>query len=289
MVSQVFDLEKVETIIFDVGGTLFREDREYVSGIGSVQNSFDFFRFLSWELIKKHGWDAHNAARWIRKKYKEAIEGGSLRECLDEINDQIKEEYLWCFQKHLNDDILCACEYGLKDYSFFHEEMINFIDFKKLLIPDLRLYALIAGLKEQGFSLGILSSESFPVVQNIFEALGLPLSWFFMDTEGKYPIFCAENICKKDFLSKNYKRLKKSCLCPNESSKTILYVGDHLERDVKAPLNEGLQALHILNQRSQNKMCQIRIGHCIFEYPTLQNIYEMENLFFHSRERVFSN
>lgn len=289
MLKQDFDLKEVKTIIFDVGGTLFQEDKEYISGLGSVQDSFDFFRFLSWELIKKHGWEAHNAARWIRKKYYETTERGFLRKCLDQIDDQIKEEYLWCFQKHLNDDILCACEYGLKDYSFFHEEMINFINFKKLLVPDPRLYALINNLKERGFSLGILSSESFPVIQNIFEALGLPLNWFFMKTEGKYPIFCAENICKKNFLSKNYKRLKKSCLCSGESSKKILYVGDHLERDVKAPLGEGLQALHILNQPSPNKMCQLRIGHCVFEYLSLQSIYEMEKLFFKPASRALSH
>jgi len=278
MLERKCDLRKLKTIVFDVSGTLFQEDKEYISGCGSLNDNFNFLRFYVWDLVKKRGWDAYNAARWTMKKYKELKEREDLKNYLARIDEQVKEEYNWALEKYLNDDILCACEFGVRDHSFFYDQMINYIDFKKILVPDLKLYALMDGLKEKGFSLGILSSESFVVIQKIFEALGLSLSWFFMDTKEKYPIFCAESICKKDFLSKNYKRLKKTCLSQNDDAQTLLYVGDHLKRDVEAPLGEGFQVVHVLNQNAKKKIDKMRIEACVFEYFALQNIYEMGEL-----------
>ncbi len=187
-----FDVSKVDKIGFDVDGTLYRKDIEYIPGHGSVQDSHDFFRFSAFDRLK-NGQRANQVAEELVALYRKEMREGTLKDFVRSIPDQLKIEWAEIIAKHGGSNGKALMKGFGTDSTFLHEMLAN-IDFDFILAADPKLRQLIEKLKGKGYKLGILTTEVYDTVQKVMRILGLDLADFSINTGHPIPILTAENV-----------------------------------------------------------------------------------------------
>lgn len=230
-----FNPKEIKYIFFDVDGTLYNKQKEYFPGRGSIADSHNFLRYFAYQKAVE---GVLNFADAVVKEYRKHIQEGTLVQAVQQIPEGIKQEYDNLVIRHGSNGKVFAHEF-CTDSSFL-ARIINKIDFKSILPKDQELQNMINQLKGSSYKLGILTTEVYGTVEQVFDALGLSVQDFSVDTGTKYPIFCAENIANKKPSNEGFMRIIEST--KPEHPGQILYVGDHIKKDVEAAMKNGLQA-----------------------------------------------
>lgn len=225
-------------LIFDVDGTLYEKDRDYC-GNGSILDSHEFFRYAIYTTATQNDGADEGTAEQVIEDYNKHIKQGSLLEAIARFPEAIKKEYDSLVEKHGSNGKVFVNEFGA-DSSFFHR-MLSEIDFRNILTEDKGLQEVVSYLKQR-CQLGIFTSEVYDTVLQVFNVLGLDISDFAMGAGTRYPILCSENVSDKKPGREGFDRIVEvTGVEPSE----IVYVGDNLTKDVKAPLALGMNAVHV--------------------------------------------
>lgn len=226
-------LDNIETVIFDVDGTLYRKDIDL--GKGTIQDSHDFFRFNAYAMLKA-GNDKEDVKSFLIGTYKEIMKNGDIKEEIKDI--PLKEEYIGKLKKWKSNGKTFINEFGTE--STYLHSMLMHTDFASLIKKDDELIETMNYIKSK-YNIGVLTTEVYQTCEKSFNALGLNIKDFYMNTGNGYKILCAENVKEKKPSPEGFQKL-----IGIYGNKNILYVGDHINKDVKAPLENGLKSIHVV-------------------------------------------
>jgi len=243
---KLFNPEIIQYVAFDIDGTLFQREKEYKKGRGSVEDAHEFFRLGAWQRLKQ-GVEPYTAAKNLVREYICRSEKGTLNEFITGVPRQVKKEYDLAVKKNGSNGKTFNYEFDLNNSSFLHKTMIQYINFQRILCRNELLCDMFNDLKQEGYSLGILTTETYKTAQDVAKVLGFDLTDFKMETGNNYPILCSENVKEKKPSAEGF--LKLIQIYNTEPGK-ILYVGDHIQKDIISSLSVGLQAVHIVNDDS---------------------------------------
>ncbi|MEA3430024.1 MAG: HAD family hydrolase [Nanoarchaeota archaeon] len=255
-------------LIFDVDGTLYNKSRDY-KGNGTILDSHEFMRYATYVAALNRCVADEVVAGLVLGEYNRHVEQGSLLEAIAGFSSETKEEYSVLVEKHGSNGNVFVNEFGSN--SGYLSEMLSHIDFKEVLDEDYELQKTISYLK-QHHTLGIFTSEVYSTVESVFEVLGLDLTDFSM-------ILTAEDVVHKKPGREGFDRVLQ---LTGQPSVNVNYIGDHLTKDVKAPLALGMRAIHVTWKSGDIKGKRVvpNLHGCYdsksyIEIPTIYNLTEI--------------
>lgn len=269
-----FDSRIIDTVIFDIDGTLYVKDIVYSKGNGSIQTAHDFFRFSAYDKLSKGDYYDIISKQLVRQ-YSDLIKKGSLADVVKSIPELLKNNYLRLVEKYGSNGKVFVGEFNT-DSKFLHS-MLKHINFTSILKEDVDLQNVFSYLKNKGKSLGILTTEVYETAKIISDALGFNLADFKMATGDKYDILCSENVKEKKPSLEAFLRLKE--IYSPKNPRSIVYVGDNFGKDVEAAIKAGLQAIHVIN--AENSFVDydvVTLGTTDVEYAKISSIYKLTEL-----------
>lgn len=273
--ARIFNADIIEKVVFDVDGTFYIKNKEYTSGRGSIQTAHDFFRFLAFQELTKNPKMEREIFEELVSEYQRRVKNGTLKEAVSSVPQKIKESYLELVKKYGANGKVFPGEFNTRPN--FFQELYSYTDFASILPPDTRLQQTFQYLKQEGYDLGIFTTDVFSTTKAVAQALGFSLDDFRMNTGDEYPILCAENVAEKKPSTEGFERLKQ--VFQIDDPQKILYVGDHSKKDVEVPLKCGLQAAHVIHSGTlDTSIATMSIGAQDAEYAKLGSVYALTNL-----------
>ncbi len=274
-----FDKDTIDTVVFDVDGTLYDKNIEYNYGHGSIQTAHDFFRFFAWMKING-GEKPREVSKSLVEQYQQIIncpeKNKSLQKSIDEIPEEIKNEYLMKVDEYGSNGKVFANEFR-QDSKYLHREMLQHIDYSSVLADDPKLGILLESLKSRRYKLGILTTETEKTVKDVALVMGIDMSLISMDTGDEYNFLCSENVKEKKPSPEGYLKLIK-IYNKTGREKDIVYVGDHLKKDIIAPMKLGLQAIHVLNIDQKPSLETVKIDGNLLQYVQIGRVYDLMDI-----------
>lgn len=264
-----FQATDIKTVIFDVDGTLYRKEEEYVEGRGSIQTAHDFFRYSAFQRLPNE--DPLKLAEELDQEYQRLKDGG-LIEAVQAIPQDVKDQFEAFIKQYGSNGKALKGEFGVD--SGYLQRMLSNIDFESVLCEDPELVATFEHLKNQGYNLGMLTTEVFKTVDTVARVMGFDLADFEMDTGDEYKILCSENVAEKKPSLEGFLRL----IDMYGDSRSIVYVGDKKEKDVEPPLETGMQAIHVVNKGPRVEMDTVNVGNEIRGYARINNVYDLREI-----------
>ena len=271
-----FDQSRINCVGVYVDGTLYRKDVEYIPDHGSIQDSHDFFRFSAYERLKQ-GQSPEQISQELVALYKAAIQEGTLKTFIDSVPDGLKSELGELIPRHRSSNARVMMDLFGTSSTFLHE-MLSSIDFDFILAADPKLRQLIERLKDSGYKLGILTTEVYDTVQKVLRILGLDITDFHINTGHQIPILTTENVKEKKPSAEGFERLVKGFGA--SSPNNVVYVGDHIVKDIEGSIRCGLQSIHVLNRDDGEDFDfdNMDIEGDSVEYARARTIYDVEKV-----------
>jgi HAD superfamily hydrolase (TIGR01549 family) len=258
-------LKNITHIFFDVDGTLYDKNKEYIAGKGSVDDAHKFFRYQTYELALKNHENMQFVAEESVRQYKMAMEQGVLQQTISYFPEELKKRYNDLVNKHESNGKLFMNEFGTSiDY---FARIVEHVDFDSILLPDPFLQETIQYLKREGYSLGILTNEVYATIVKISRAMAFSIRDFSLNTGTEYPIFCKETGTSKPDISSFVHALKMNNILPQKAA----YVGDSYSKDIVPALSAGMTAIHI--KHSEPGILQVK------EYTQIGAIQDLRQIF----------
>lgn len=269
-----FDPSKIEIVVFDVDGTFYNKEQEYISGVGSIQTAHDFFRYLAFQRLCKGTDSPQKIAEDLVSEYHKRIIDQTLKKRVASISDSKKARYANILTLYKSNGQLFTGEFGVS--STYLHEMLKYIKFESVLKANPELQSTFSYLKAKGYDLGILTTEVFETVKAVADVMGFDLSDFYMNTGDKYQILCAENVKQKKPSLEGFIRLNQIYGVDDPSK--IVYVGDVFSKDVEPPLKCGQQAIQIVNSGSPFSIASVNVDGIEKEYAKINCIYLLKEI-----------
>lgn len=279
-------LSDVVAVYFDVDGTLFDKNTEFYPSKGSVQDHHEYLRNVAFKEACMGIEDEERALDEIIERYQTDVAKGAVKEQAYSFSKSLKAGYNFLREQHGSNGKVFSGEFGLS--STFLAKLIESIDFESVIPPDGKLRSMIETLSET-YDVGIMTSEVYPTVEMVLDALKIPLEYFTIpgyesysslrDDEGTpYPILCSNNIQQKKPSREGFDKI---CEVTAAQPHQVLYVGDTLEKDVSPPLSLGMQAAHVVwpGDGIKEKSITPAINGCDEEKPYYEvGLYDLARL-----------
>ena len=266
-----FDKDTINAVIFDVDGTLYQKDNKSTDGCGSIQDAHDFFRYSAFQRLSL-GIPVEDVSRFLIDDYRERSKDHTLTEAIESIPLKIRLEFDELVKKYKSNGNVFRIEFGTS--STYLHNMLEKIRFDLILKRDEELIKTIEYLKQKEYNLGILTTETPRTVRTVLDTLGLNYKDFLMDTGDEYGILCSENVKNKKPSQEGFERLIE--IYHPTDPRRIVYVGDDLDKDVKAAMSCGLQAIHISNPEKESDTRKINDEE--LEYKIIKRIYDLRTI-----------
>lgn len=257
-------------IIFDVDGTLFDKRREYVPGKGTVEDHHELLRCSTYARGRRFGLaDEEKAIDDVVEAYAFELQRKTLSQTLDSMHPEFKKEYTMLASRYGSNGKVFEEEFGASPG--FFAKVIEQCNLEELLAQDEQLINTIDRLKEKGYGLGIMSSDTFKTIDTALRSLGLEIKDFqfpdhkkkkelYDNTGDAFPILCSENIQNKKPGREGYHKIIRITGAHPED---ITYVGDIRTKDIEPPLALGMKAIHV--NREENDHYYINsLGHMTY-------------------------
>ena len=282
-------MDKIEHIIFDADGTLYRKDVEYNPKTGSIQTAHDFFRYIAHQMLKE-GIAPREVSASLVDEYKQRIQKGTLKERVALIEASDRDEWDRLVDEYGANGEVFNHHHRLKEQGIenFLHNMLSNINFRITLDKDPELLKTFDYLKAKGYNLGILTSEVYSTIEDVAAAMGFEMDGFhigsdhthpdlFSESDGRhYPIICRNNSIAKPSLDGFEKVMR---ILGIEDPTTIVYIGDSKKKDVVPPLRCGWQAVHVLNDDSPIRQDTVNVDGKGMNYTKIGNVYAARELF----------
>lgn len=237
----MFNSAEIKAIVFDLDGTLYIKDIEYVKGKGCIKDAHFYLNYQAW-IEMSSGDDPYTVAKSLRNRYTEdsKIPGKVISVVADIPQDKI-DAYKALVREYGSNGKVFANEFELPG-SFLHTELIQYVSHDQILAPSQGVTEVIAQCKSK-FNIGIMTSETILTVEKIMMGMSLSIDDFTMNTGDDYKIFCNNNIeAKKPSPEGFVKSYQSYGLDPEQ----VAYVGDVFEKDIIPALKLGMQAVHVV-------------------------------------------
>lgn len=237
----MFSSARIKAIVFDLDGTLYIKDLEYVKDKGCIKDAHFYLNYQAW-IEMSSGRDPYEVAQSLRKRYAmDAQIPGKVVSVVAGIPKDKISAYKALVKKHGSNGKVFANEFSLPG-SFLHTELIQHVSHDQILAPSQSVTQVIGQCKSK-FDIGIMTSETIITVEKIMVGLNLSISDFTMDTGDEYKVFCNNNIESKKPSPEGFVKSYESFgLNPEE----VVYVGDVFEKDIVPALQLGMQAVHVV-------------------------------------------
>ncbi|MFH1916236.1 MAG: HAD family hydrolase [Nanoarchaeota archaeon] len=245
---------QITHILFDVDGTLYDKNKEYVSGNGTIMDSHEFFRYgaFMWRLS---GLKLEDASGMIVAEYQGLAETRKLRSWIDAVPVEIKRLYAGFLQQYGSNGNVFHHRFGTS--KSFLACLLEHIDFGSLLCPDDETISAISHLKEQ-YHLGIITNETYKTTCAVICASGLSLDDFSLPTGTNYPVFCRETGVAKPNPASFQHAIDVLSIDPGK----CVYVGDSVEKDVLPAKEVGMRpVLIVYGQDIKERDRYVQIGY----------------------------
>ncbi len=274
MAEQVIDKSSIEKVVFDMDGTLYRKDIEYSHGAGTIQTAHDFFRFLAYDRMTKNKDLPEKILDELVQEYHTRTKNMTLQQAIDNVPDETKTSYLKLVEEYSSNGKVFAGEFGTSN-TFLHQ-MIENIDYDSILVENPQLQQTMQHLKNQDYGLGILTTDTFGTLSKVMKVLGLNLEDFHMNTGDEYPVLCAENVPQKKPSPDGFNRIAE--IYQDVDPSTILYIGDHFEKDIETSLRAGFQAIHVVPSGPKMELKTADIDGTQKEYIQVNDVSVVKDL-----------
>ncbi|MBL7051177.1 HAD family hydrolase [Candidatus Woesearchaeota archaeon] len=281
MEQKKFNKDIVKHVIFDIDGTLYEKNKEYKQGKGSVQTAHDFFIFSAWHLMSNKPSQHKKIADYLIadhlvEEYGFHAKQGTLKQEIEKIPEKSKLEYLSKLKKHGSNGKTFNNEFNLNNSKFLHETMIQHIDFHSILNKDEKLQGTFDYLKNKDYNLGILTTETYKTAKDVASAMGFDLKDFHMGPGIGQLILCSKNVKNKKPSLEGFEKLINIYKPSNPSE--IVYVGDHLIKDIETPLKLGIQAIHVTNKTDKIIHKTLKINNQDKNYLEIKDVYNLKEV-----------
>ncbi|MFH1064318.1 MAG: HAD family hydrolase [Candidatus Woesearchaeota archaeon] len=283
----------ISHLIFDVDGTLYDKQREYIVGHGSIEDSHEFFRYATYSRARAQGNILDEAAliEEVGHEYRKKLRGGQLIDAIRAYSEEIKREYTTLVKKHGSNGKVFVNEFGTD--SRFFAQIVGKTDFENILAEDRMFTQTLDTLRNRGYSLGILTTEVFSTVETVARVMGFSLDTMaFENYKGKpelisregtnYPILCSENVKDKKPSREGFDKIMSITGAP---ASNIVYVGDHIKKDVSAPLALGMNAIHVNYRDNSKAIRDMQVNPHMHgcdedkKYKQISTIYQLVDIF----------
>ncbi len=273
---QKYQPQQISLVLFDIDGTLYDKNKEYVTGSGSIQTAHDFFRFSAWDRLMR-GNAPDDVAEELVEEYRDHIKKpGSLEQAIKSIPQESKEAYLAKVEEHGSNGKVFKNEFGT-DSKYLHKQMLQHIRFSEVLAKDERLVNLFESLQAKGYGIGVITTETHKTVHDVAEALGFDPTIFYVDTDDDYHMLCSENVKDKKPSPEAFLRAIE-LYGRKGKEETVVYVGDHKNKDVFGSMNVGMQAVHVKNNGQEPNLETMDINGTAREYAEIGSVYDLEKV-----------
>lgn len=232
-------LNSIEKIVFDLDGTLYKNNVEYNPGKGSIKTSQLYFRFAGYDRLNRLKESPEDASAGLIQEYQEHMKNSTIQAAINSVPDKSKKEYNALLKEIGSNSVIFE---KLNAGPRFLHGLNKHIDFDSILVEDKKLQDTIKYLKKKGYELGMLTAEVFDTVQKATNVLGISLNDFKMKTGTEYPVLCGNNVTKRKPDLEGFNRIKEIY---NVDPEKILFIGDSVRNDITPALRVGFQAMQV--------------------------------------------
>lgn len=268
--SKYSKFENIDAIVFDVDGTLYDKNQEKDSRIGSIQTAHDFFRFNAFKMIEQ-GIKIELIPEILINQYFDLNSKNNLKNNVELIDAQLIKKYEQHLKKYGSNGKVFSERFGTNS-NFLHY-LLSHIQFENILGENKMLVQTVNNLKKN-HELGILTTEVYSTAKKVIGLIGLDLTDFQMKTGDKYGILCSENVPNKKPSPDGFIKLKEIY-----NSNEIIYVGDHLVKDIKTAIDNNIHAVQVLNNNQSPQQTKKEIKSKTYSFPTIGRIHQLDYLF----------